>query len=244
MNFNSTPKTTSKENECSNIYLSDTPFPIGIGRHVVIKIGKISRKYTILRVARTLASCSFDILVKIYPEGPMTQLLDQLTIGSGVKMRGPFGQIFEYKANKFKTIVMLVAGTGLAPMYRIIETILENENDETRIKLLFSVKSIGDIFLRSKYENWETFWNFQVFYYFSTPSIAAPIPYGIKAIFKRLDLAELLEQCNKELFSNISSTSNLDQGTQFLICGTKSFEKDMINYLQQLNVKTDRIHVF
>src|SRR5690348_6285264 len=68
-----------------NETIRPTQFPIKIGQHVLAKSGEVARKYTILRLENEFeddySSGWFDILVRIYETGKMTQFLNQLTVG-------------------------------------------------------------------------------------------------------------------------------------------------------------------
>ena len=47
--------------------------------------------------------------------------------------RGPFGE-FSYTRNTWKNVVMLAAGTGLAPFVPLVQDILDDEMDETMLR--------------------------------------------------------------------------------------------------------------
>tara|TARA_B100001175_G_C19062182_1_gene427140 strand:- start:211 stop:588 length:378 start_codon:yes stop_codon:yes gene_type:complete len=48
---------------------------------------------------------------------------------------------------------MIAGGTGITPMIQIIRAVLRNENDPTKLSLLFANKEEKDIILRDKLEN-------------------------------------------------------------------------------------------
>ena len=59
---------------------------------------------------------------------------------------------------------MLAAGTGIAPMFQVIKAIVDNEDDYTRIKLIYSCRKVEDILLKDKLDDCKQFWNFTVLY--------------------------------------------------------------------------------
>ena len=65
---------------------------------------------------------------------------------------------------------MLAVGTGIAPMAQIIQTVLNNEEDETMVTLLYGCKTYQDILLKSQINNWSRYWNFTCSYYLSQVS--------------------------------------------------------------------------
>ena len=219
----------------SSVMGAANTFCVGIGQHILIKIGSIARQYTVLRLSKDNSGSSghecFDILIKIYSNGTLTPLISKLQVNDEVLMRGPFGKPINLKPNMYKNIVMLAAGTGIAPFYRIIETVLNNEDDYTRITLIYSNKSVKHVLLKPDINRWSSFWNFRAIH-FLTRNGAEPLPYGMEVKLNRLTFVQLAELC-----------INLEQ-CFYYICGTRSFEKDVVNYLRRMKVSDDRYHVF
>jgi len=75
--------------------------------------------------------------------------LRHLKPGDKVKMKGPWGK-FAYTANEFEEVGMIAGGTGITPMFQIIQEILYNDEDNTTIKLLYANKSVSDILIKEK----------------------------------------------------------------------------------------------
>ncbi|KAM5180416.1 NADH-cytochrome b5 reductase 1 [Mantella aurantiaca] len=117
-----------------------------------------------------------DFIIKIYftdehpdfPEGgKMSQYLDNLCIGDSIEVQGPRG-LLEYEGKGYFAIQpdkkspavgkfvsrlgMIAGGTGLTPMLQLIQTILNDPEDETKCSLLFANKSEDDIILRHSLE--------------------------------------------------------------------------------------------
>ncbi|KAB7497481.1 NADH-cytochrome b5 reductase-like [Armadillidium nasatum] len=82
-------------------------------------------------------------------KGKMSTIISKLSIGDQIEIRGPYGS-FKYQPNSFKRLVFLAAGTGIAPMFQIIQQILKDEEDMTRLHLMYSSKSFKDILLREE----------------------------------------------------------------------------------------------
>ena len=126
---------------------------------------------------------------------------------------------------------MLGAGTGIAPFYRIIQSILSNEEDDTRIKLVLCNKSVKHMMLKTDLTSWSSFWNFRAIHFLSRNG-AEPIPYGMEVRLKKLTFIDISEICKglEDCF--------------YFIRGTRSFEKDMVNYMRRMDVTQDFFHVF
>ncbi|KAI3891181.1 hypothetical protein MKW98_007486 [Papaver atlanticum] len=91
----------------------------------------------------------FDLLVKIYPEGKMSQHLANLRPGDVIEVKGPIEKL-RYTPNMKKHIGMIAGGSGITPMLQVIEAILKNPDDKTQISLLYANISPDDILLKQK----------------------------------------------------------------------------------------------
>ncbi|XP_067027071.1 NADH-cytochrome b5 reductase-like [Acropora muricata] len=195
-----------------------------IGQHLILRGSfqgmPISRQYT--PVSSTESHGFFDVLIKVYSNGKMSSYIRSWQVGDMVEWRGPFGR-FSYRPNKFRRIGMLAAGTGIAPMLQVIQGILANEDDETFIHLVYSSQRCADILMKDTLDEMKAFWNFSVLYIVTKESEAdkSNVKYGDKVYYGRI---------NQELVSREMPKPSAD--IQILICGTKSFDKDMINYLK------------
>ncbi|VDN10663.1 unnamed protein product [Dibothriocephalus latus] len=94
--------------------------------------------------------------------GKMTQFLESLTNDSLVEVSGPCGNLvyngdgcFEIKGSNprkihAKRISMICGGTGLTPMYQLIQAIIKSDTDNTKIALLYANKTQDDILLKDE----------------------------------------------------------------------------------------------
>ena len=98
---------------------------------------------------------SFELVVKIYPDGVLSQALSALPVGStdikfkhiapNVKVQYPFAA---------QHVAMLVGGTGITPMLQALHAILGTEGDTTTVSLLLGNKTEDDILLRTTVDSW------------------------------------------------------------------------------------------
>lgn len=58
----------------------------------------------------------------------------------------------------------MASGTGIAPMAQVIQYVLNNENDETFLHLVYGCRSYADIFMKHEIDDWTHYWNFSVLY--------------------------------------------------------------------------------
>ncbi|CAF0900290.1 unnamed protein product [Didymodactylos carnosus] len=113
----------------------------------------------------------FDLVIKVYPQGKMTQYLDKLNIKDTIEVSGPSGNLIyknkaifnirvrkpePYKPKKVRQLGMIAGGTGITPMYQILCHILKDEQnvgeDKIKIWLLFANQTEQDILLREQLE--------------------------------------------------------------------------------------------
>ncbi|KNA12873.1 hypothetical protein SOVF_121130 [Spinacia oleracea] len=114
----------------------------------------------------------FDLVVKVYFKdvhprfpngGVMSQHLDSLSLGSIVDVKGPLGHI-EYlgKGNftvhgkpKFaKKLAMISGGTGITPIYQVMQAILKDPEDKTEMHVVYANRTEEDILLREELDKW------------------------------------------------------------------------------------------
>lgn len=68
---------------------------------------------------------------------------------------------------QYRKLLLLAAGTGIAPMSQIIQGILGNEEDDTMIQMFYACKSYNQILMKTELNDWSSFWNFSVTYVLS-----------------------------------------------------------------------------
>ncbi|XP_004287348.1 PREDICTED: NADH-cytochrome b5 reductase-like protein-like [Fragaria vesca subsp. vesca] len=91
----------------------------------------------------------FDLLIKVYPEGKMSQHFASLKPGDVLEVKGPIEKL-RYIPNMKKHIGMIAGGSGITPMLQVIEAILKNPDDTTKVSLLYANVSPDDILLKQK----------------------------------------------------------------------------------------------
>lgn len=116
----------------------------------------------------------FDLVIKIYSQGKMTQYLDNFSIGQTIDVSGPSGNLiykgqglFDIRPRKPEPFVtrrvrylgLIAGGTGITPMYQILNEIIKEktsvepgDNVDIKVWLLFANQSEQDILLRDELE--------------------------------------------------------------------------------------------
>lgn len=109
----------------------------------------------------------FDILIKLYDEGQMSQCLKDLTVGDkSLHFSAPTGN-FDYSRQILSLqrqssgegvttrIGMIAAGTGITPMMGVAEGFMKDPEQRGHITLLFANQKEQDILFREAMSAWE-----------------------------------------------------------------------------------------
>jgi len=150
--------------------------PVGQHVHLIENLdgNMVIRAYTPTTSDETKGH--FELVIKVYfkdvhpkfPDGgKMTQHLESLNVGDKVKVKGPTGRI-QYKGNgkfairkdkksepvmyEFERIGLIAGGSGVTPMYQLMQAITSDPEDRTQVHLLFANQSEDDILLRKEIE--------------------------------------------------------------------------------------------
>ncbi|CAO1635608.1 unnamed protein product [Parajaminaea phylloscopi] len=122
----------------------------GAGEGIKDKDGKqVIRPYTPVSVPAAAGEMSF--LIKKYPGGAMTEHVHGLKVGEPIQIKGPIPK-FPYKANEFQHIGMIAGGSGITPMWQVIQDIANNKADKTNVTLIYTNKTEQDILLREEFD--------------------------------------------------------------------------------------------
>ncbi|WFD01527.1 cytochrome-b5 reductase [Malassezia obtusa] len=109
-----------------------------------------------------------DLLIKHYPEGKMTQYLKTLKPGDELLFKGPNPK-FEYKPNQFEQIGMIAGGSGVTPIWQIVQQIANNPEDKTKVTVLYGNKKEEDILLAEKWEQISKDSRFKLVHFLDSP---------------------------------------------------------------------------
>ncbi|RCI06781.1 hypothetical protein CU098_011875 [Rhizopus stolonifer] len=153
----------------SNAFLS-----LPVGMHVYIKVkqevyGQSSSKKLVIRAytPSKVTSRTIEFVIKIYypyndiPGGQLTTALDKVRIGETVEFKGPVGEIeyhgdgevsIKHDRRCVKQIGMIAGGTGITPMWQIIQA-LENDQNRPLISLIYCARSLHEIIFQKELDD-------------------------------------------------------------------------------------------
>lgn len=96
----------------------------------------------------------FELMVKVYPDGKLSQHLDHMAVGDTLDFKHiPFNVKTQYPFGK-KHLGVLVGGTGITPIIQALHAVLGTEGDDTKVTLLFGNKTQQDILAKPILDEW------------------------------------------------------------------------------------------
>ncbi|KAK0736133.1 hypothetical protein B0T21DRAFT_366383 [Apiosordaria backusii] len=182
-----------------------------------------------------------ELMVKLYPNGKQSGYLHSLKPGDTMT----FLPIPEYawKPNKHEHVALIAGGAGITPMYQLIQGILANPEDKTRITLVWGVNGDQDIFLKKEFSELQSKHpgRFRAEYVVSQPEAGSTYRKGY------VD-GKVLEELG------LGATQEKNQNTKVMVCGPPAMEKALkggkgpfakkTGVLHELGYKSDQIYSF
>lgn len=209
---------------------------LSLGQHIVLR-GlvnglEVQRAYT--PISPVNAEGYFEVLIKCYETGLMSQYVKSWKEGDAVFWRGPFGG-FPYKANQYGELLMLASGTGLAPMIPILQYITEKEEDETFVTLVGCFRTFKNIYKKSFLQDQSRFWNIRTFYILSKEHSLENLPWSFR---ENTHIGRINENIIKSMMSTCRKQPFI------LICGSVTFSEDMERCLKTIGVEKKSYFIF
>ena len=171
-----------------------------------------------------------EITVKKEEHGLFTPVIFQQKIGDSLEASGPFGMFVftDEIPDKFKEIVLIAGGTGIAPIRGIFNYILKN-NIKIKTTLLYSAKTPETIIYKDELQELKNkYRNFNVVITITRPRESKEEWNGLTG------------RITKELIED--NIDNMDKSI-FFICGPTEMVETTIKYLRELKIRSDQIKV-
>ncbi|GAB5372162.1 hypothetical protein AAMO2058_001641800 [Amorphochlora amoebiformis] len=142
------------------------------GAHVSCRFGKgvksVARPYTPTRFSPK----ELELMIRVYPEGKMTQHMAEMKVGETLDIKGPTGlrrygragpgsftkllKSKEVHTTGIETILMFAGGTGITPMLQICNHIIKDPKDSTKVVLVVANSVPGDVMMYDEVKDLET----------------------------------------------------------------------------------------
>jgi len=122
------------------------------GQHIQVGVtlgGKwLLRKYTPTSPMKQLGS--FDIVVKVYPEGRVSKWLDQIEIGRSITVRGPQGHYDHPEVDFGKELIMIAGGVGITTCFQFFQAAQLQEIKPRSLHLFYSSRYEDEIVFKQE----------------------------------------------------------------------------------------------
>ena len=143
----------------------EEPTAIVIGSKVFMSIDNITRPYTVCK--SSIDGKTFEMCIKIYPQGQLTNRLNQMKVGQTVSLSRPsMHPPISSAASPPILAVFLAGGTGITPMIGYLQQCSQLALGGY---LFWWVRHEGDVFLMSDLEDWGRKFNVQILVFYTQP---------------------------------------------------------------------------
>ncbi|MEO2266444.1 2Fe-2S iron-sulfur cluster-binding protein [Pseudoalteromonas sp. YIC-656] len=190
-----------------------------------------SRNYSLASVSELTDELVFTVKYQRAPEqgvpaGSGSSYMCNLKVGDTIDAVGPFEE-FYVEPSINAPIIVVGAGSGMAPLHSIIQDLLLNRHYQQPIHFYFGARSQGDLLYRSEFERLsQQFANFHFTGVLSQPSANWQ---GRKGY------------AQQSMFQDI--TDELLLSAHFYLCGPQAMMDDTITALHKRGVSDQRIHI-
>lgn len=118
----------------------------------VMIVEQVQRFYT--PITKNGTKGYFDILVKKQHDGRMTEHLFSMEVGESLFFRSVQYKL-NYKPNKWNHVGMIGGGTGITPLYQVIQHAATLPDDNTKLSLLYANQTENKILLKGCLDQYE-----------------------------------------------------------------------------------------
>lgn len=108
---------------------------------------KAIRPYT--PISRIDSKGYLELMVKHAPNGKMSSHLFSLKPNDVVTFKSPVST-YKWKPNSYDSVTLLGAGSGITPLFQLALHIVEDQNDKTKVNMLYGNKTPQDILPRKE----------------------------------------------------------------------------------------------
>jgi len=133
---------------------ADEPMPYEAGQFFILQLHHgsgecIERSYS---VANFSNGPLIEFVVRIEAQGKMTQLIDRLTPGDQLSLKGPFGH-FGSISDSIDQLILVAGGVGISPFRSILQKSFQRK-ETFPIQLFYGFRTPQDFLFREELEHY------------------------------------------------------------------------------------------
>lgn len=178
---------------------------------------------------------SLELMIKRYPNGKASTYLHSLSPNDTLFFIAALPG-YKYKPNAFSHVTMIAGGAGITPIYQLMQGILRNPEDKTKITVIIGVNTDEDVLLKKEFDECERKFpaRFKIVYTCSHPVEGSALRKGY---------------VTKELLRDVLGEKE-ESDTKVFVCGPPPMEEALVGkrggggILKELGFRKDEIYQF
>lgn len=92
---------------------------------------------------------AIEFMIKKYDGGKMSTHIHDLKINDTLSFKGPIVK-WKWEPNQYKSIALIGGGTGITPLYQLLNEITKNPEDKTKVNLYYGNLTEKDILIKKE----------------------------------------------------------------------------------------------
>ncbi len=177
---------------------------------------------------------SLNFVIEIVPDGIGSTYVESLKEGDSITLQGAAG-VFTHK-NSPRPSVYLATGTGVAPMYSMLHTMLNDPTNDQPAYLFWGLKTCEDLYLKEELTSLAK--NHEKFYFRTCLSRMEDMKDVSEDIVAYTELGRVTMGLEKLL----ATAGTKPEGYDFYLCGSKHVVEALREYLQAAGVPKEQIY--
>ncbi len=211
------------------------------GQYVIMMVkltnGEIARRlYSISSESQNTKS--FDLLVKLIPNGVGSTHLDGLKVGESASFQGPAGVFTMKDSDTAKPKVFLAISSGIAPIYSILRSRILDGVTTEKWYLFWGVRTSKDLYWIKEFEELQQ--KNPMFQYVFCLSRETEISQD--AMPKNCALGRIDAGLQKTVLQAIKGNPELINGFEYYVCGSVEAVDSLRQTLLNEGVEKKQIH--
>ncbi|MGE3278989.1 MAG: ferredoxin--NADP reductase [Candidatus Altimarinota bacterium] len=183
----------------------------------------VERSYS---VANFSSGELLELVVRIEPQGQMSQLIDRLQVGDHLDIKGPYGRFgFGALPDHFERLVLIAGGVGISPLRSILQKCFQSEGSFP-IQLFYGFRTPSDYLFQQELQQHAASGRLQV-----VPTISDASSAGWEGL-----TGYVTDHFEGKIFDPTP-------GTHSLICGPPTMVKSTREKLFSMGFDRKNVHV-